>query len=128
MECQDATAHTADYLAGVLPVEKIEALVTHTVDCAACRSKLTARGRRMEAGGTSPGVAPDPTAMRRRFEAVLAEHQANSAAVRETFGYPGVPHAISPARRVPGYAVQGSFDDRGSLCRSLFRFPIKLSL
>ena len=42
MECQDATAHIADYRAGSLPVEELEALLTHAAACAACRDKLTA--------------------------------------------------------------------------------------
>ena len=41
MECQDATAHMADYLAGSLPVEELEALLTHAAACAACRDRLT---------------------------------------------------------------------------------------
>ena len=42
MECQDTTAHLADYLAGSLPIEEVEALLTHAAACAACRDKLTA--------------------------------------------------------------------------------------
>ena len=37
VECQDATAHLADYLAGSLPVEEVEAFLTHAAACAACR-------------------------------------------------------------------------------------------
>ena len=60
MECQDATAHIADYLAGSLPVEELEALLTHAAACAACRDKL---------------MASDLPAMRGRFDAVLADYQ-----------------------------------------------------
>ena len=42
MECQDATAHIADYRAGSLPVEELEALLTHAAACAACRDRLPA--------------------------------------------------------------------------------------
>ena len=57
MECQDATPHIEDYLAGSLPVEELEALLTHAADCAACRGKLMATG------------------MRARFDAVLADYR-----------------------------------------------------
>jgi hypothetical protein len=67
MECQDATAHIADYLAGSLPVEELEALLTHAAACAACRDKLTAEEETWPQLGLS--------AMRKRFDAVLAEHQ-----------------------------------------------------
>ena len=60
MECQDATAHLADYLAGSLPIEEVEELLTHTAACAACRETL---------------MASDVPAMRSRFEAVLADYQ-----------------------------------------------------
>ena len=66
MECQEATAHMADYLAGSLPVEALETLLTHAAACAACRDTLTA---------AEETVATDLPAMRRRFNAVLAEYQ-----------------------------------------------------
>ena len=60
MECQDATAQIADYLAGTLPVEEVEALLTHAAACAACRDKL---------------MASDQPAVRSRIDAVLADYQ-----------------------------------------------------
>ena len=60
MECEDATAHLADYLAGSLAVEEVEELLTHAAACAACRDKL---------------MASDLPAVRRRFDAVLADYQ-----------------------------------------------------
>ena len=57
MECQDATAHLANYLAGSLAVEEVEELLTHAAACAACRGKLMATG------------------MRARFDAVLADYR-----------------------------------------------------
>jgi hypothetical protein len=75
MECQDATAHIADYLAGSLPVEEFEALLTHAAACAACRDKLTAAEETWQQLGRIPPVAPDLPAMRRRFDAVLAGYQ-----------------------------------------------------
>ena len=65
MECQDVTAYIAEYLAGSLPVEQLEALLTHAAACAACRDTLT----------VAEEVAPDLTAMRRRFDAELAGYQ-----------------------------------------------------
>ncbi|AMY11870.1 hypothetical protein LuPra_05137 [Luteitalea pratensis] len=47
MECQDATADIAEYLAGSLPVEKLEALLCHAVACAACRDKVTETWRQL---------------------------------------------------------------------------------
>ena len=75
MECQDATAHVPDYLAGSLPVEELEAFLTHAVACAACRDKLTAAEATCQQPGQIPPVARDLPAMRRRFEAVLAAYQ-----------------------------------------------------
>jgi hypothetical protein len=73
MECQDVTAHMADYLAGSLPIEEIEALLTHAWACAACSDKLTAAEARSQEPGRIPSVTPDLTTLRRRFNAVLAE-------------------------------------------------------
>ena len=74
MECQDATAHIADYLAGSLPVEVLEALLTHAAACATCGDKLTAAEDMWQQVGRIPPVA-DLRAMRTHFDAVLAEHQ-----------------------------------------------------
>ena len=94
MECQDATAHIADYRAGSLPVEELEALLTHAAACAACRDKLT---------------ASDLPAMRRRFDQCSPITREGPAAVRETFaGFLDAPLAISPGSRVPGFAVADS--------------------
>jgi hypothetical protein len=60
MECHDAAPHIADYLGGSLPVEEVEALLIHVAACAACREQLMASGL---------------SAMRSRFDAVLAEYQ-----------------------------------------------------
>jgi hypothetical protein len=75
MECQDATAHIADYLAGTLPVEELEALRVHAAACAACRDELTAAEEMWQHLGRIPPVAPDLPAMRRRFDTVLAGYQ-----------------------------------------------------
>ena len=84
MECQDATAHIADYLAGSLPVEKRGA----SDPCGGLRRmprQADSRGRDVAAAGTIPPGAPDLPAMRRRFDAVLPTTRTGSAAVRETF-------------------------------------------
>ena len=73
MECQDATAHIAEYLAGSLPVEELEALLTHAATCAACRDTLTAAEDTSHQLGRIP--PPALREMRRRFNAVLADHQ-----------------------------------------------------
>jgi len=75
MECQDATAHIADYLAGTLPDEELEALQAHAAACAACRDELTAAEETWQQLGRIPPVAPDVPAMRTRFDAVLAGYQ-----------------------------------------------------
>ena len=64
MDCQDVAAHVADYLAGSLPVNELEALLTHAAVCVACRDKLTAAGETLQ-----------QSAMRRRFDAVVADYQ-----------------------------------------------------
>ena len=74
MECQDVATRTADYLAGSLPVEEFEALLTHAADCTACRDKLTAAAERWQQQGRIPPVAPEVPAMR-AFDAVIAGDQ-----------------------------------------------------
>ena len=75
MECQDATSHIADYLAGSLPVEELEALLTHAAACAVCRDNLTTAEKKWQQGGGIRPEALDLTAMRRRFDAVLGVYQ-----------------------------------------------------
>jgi hypothetical protein len=75
MECQDATAHIADYLAGTLPVEELKALRAHAAACAACRDELTAAEETWQHLGGIPPVAPDAPAMRTRFDAMVAAYQ-----------------------------------------------------
>ena len=75
MECQAATAYIADYLTGSLPIEELEALLTHAAACDACSDKLTAAEETSPEPGRIPPLIPDLSAMRRRFNAVLAEYQ-----------------------------------------------------
>ena len=75
MECQDVTAHIADYLAVSLSIEELEALLTHAWACAACSDKLTAAEARSQEPGRIPSVTPDLTTLRRRFNTVMAEYQ-----------------------------------------------------
>ena len=75
MECQDTTAHLADYLAGSLPIEELEALLTHAAACAACSDELTAAEQMWQEVGPIPPMAPDLTSLRRRFNAVLADYK-----------------------------------------------------
>ena len=63
MECQDATAQIADYLAGCLPVEELDGLLTHAAACAPCRDKLTETWRQL---GRIPPA---------EFDAVLAGYK-----------------------------------------------------
>ena len=63
VECQDATVHLADYLAGSLPVEELEGLLTHAAACATCRDKLTETWRQL---GRIPPA---------EFDAVLAGYK-----------------------------------------------------
>ena len=63
MECQDATAQIADYLAGSLPIEELDGLLTHAASCAPCRDKLTETWRQL---GRIPPA---------EFDAVLADYQ-----------------------------------------------------
>ena len=75
MECQNATAHIADYVVGSLALEEVEALLTHAAACAACRDKLMAAEERWQQLVRIPPVAPDLPAMWRRFDAGLASYQ-----------------------------------------------------
>jgi anti-sigma factor ChrR (cupin superfamily) len=70
MECQHATALIADYLAGTLPVEQVEALRAHAAACARCRDELAAAEETWQQLGHIPPLAPDLPAMRTRFEAL----------------------------------------------------------
>lgn len=75
MECQDAAAHIADYLAGTLPAEELEALQAHLAACTACRGELTAAEETWRQLGRIAPVAPDGPAMRTRFDAMLVGYQ-----------------------------------------------------
>ena len=75
MECQDTTAHIADYVVGSLSVEELEALLTHASACAACSDKLTAAEETCHELGPIPPVAPDLPAMRRSHDVGLASYQ-----------------------------------------------------
>jgi len=75
MECQDTTAHIADYVVGSLSVEEIEALLTHAGACAACRDKLMAAEERWQQMERIPPVPPDLPAMRRSHDVGLASYQ-----------------------------------------------------
>ena len=61
---QTPSRYTPDYLSGVLPVEDIEALLTHTVACSTCRGKLTGAEETWQQSVPGPGAAPDLPAMR----------------------------------------------------------------
>jgi hypothetical protein len=89
MECQDTTANIADYLAGSLPVEVLEALLTHAAACTGCSENLTAAEETWQEPGRIRSVSPDLPAMRRRFNAVLAEYND---------GLGGRPRNIRPPR------------------------------
>lgn len=73
MECQEATAHIADYLAGALPAEKLEALRAHAAACAACRDELAAAEETWEQLGQIPAMVPDLSAMQMRFDPMLSQ-------------------------------------------------------
>jgi hypothetical protein len=73
MECHDATAHFADYLAGALRDDLRDAFRAHVETCTACRADLTETQRTWDALGRIPSVAPDQAAMRTRFAAALAD-------------------------------------------------------
>ena len=75
MECQAATAYIADYLAGSLPIEELEALLTHAAACHACSDTLTAAEETSQEPGQIPPLAPNLSTLRRRFNAVLADYQ-----------------------------------------------------
>jgi hypothetical protein len=47
MECRDARAHIADYLAGSLPVEELDGLLAHAAACTGCRHTLTETWRQL---------------------------------------------------------------------------------
>jgi hypothetical protein len=72
MECHEATAHIADYLAGTLQAEELEALRAHAAACAACRNELTAAEETWQHLGNIPAMDPDVLAMRMRFDAMIS--------------------------------------------------------
>jgi anti-sigma factor RsiW len=92
MECHDATAQFADYLAGTLPDEVRDAVRAHVETCAACRADLTGTQETWDALGRIPAVAHNSPAMRTRFDATLAEAQStfhNGTLSRSTSGARG---------------------------------------
>jgi len=88
MDCQGAAAHIADYLAGTLPGEELEALRAHAAACRACRDELTAAEEMWRQLERIPPLIPDLLSMRTRFDAALTEYE-------EGFGEPR-PHAPRP--------------------------------
>jgi len=94
MECEEATAHTADYLAGTLSDETVDALRAHTAVCAACRAELGAAEETWAELERIPPMAPDLPAMQTRFDAVLSGYQ------QATPSHPGRATASQGLRRV----------------------------
>ena len=95
MECQDATAHIADYLGGSLPVEEVEALLIHAAACAACRDKLMA---------SDPAHDAEPL----RRGARRLSGRALRPSAKHSPAFLDAPLAITPGSRVPGSAVADS--------------------
>jgi hypothetical protein len=71
MACQDGTVHIADYLAGTLSPEQVEAFRAHVATCAACRDDVTAAEETWQQLGRIPPMTPDLRTMRTRFDAML---------------------------------------------------------
>jgi hypothetical protein len=71
MDCQDATAHVADYLAGSLPASTLDALRAHAASCAACREELRTAEEMWTQLRDIPADVPDRAGMTARFDEML---------------------------------------------------------
>jgi hypothetical protein len=75
MECQQATAHIAEYLTGSLPAKALQALRAHAAVCTDCRDEVSMAEETWQQLGHIPPVVPDVPAMQARFDALLASYQ-----------------------------------------------------
>lgn len=71
MRCEDVTTQLADYLAGTLPDEALEAIRAHVATCATCHDEVVALEDTWQLLGSIDPVRPDSAGMRARFDAVL---------------------------------------------------------
>ena len=101
MECQDATAQIADYLAGSLPVEEVDALLTHAAACAAMPRQADGD---VASAGTNPSCGV-------RRGACRLPGWARRPSAKHSPAFLDAPLAISPGSRVRGSAVAGSLAD-----------------
>jgi hypothetical protein len=78
MRCEDVTPQLADYLTGLLPDPPSGEVSRHIAVCDDCRKELEDLHDTWRLLGELPAPAPDSSAMRARFDAVLAQHVADS--------------------------------------------------
>jgi hypothetical protein len=82
MQCKDISAKLADHLAGTLLEAERSELEGHLASCPACRAELAGLSQTWSRLGDIPAMVADSSAMRSRFEAMLAEHQATPSQAR----------------------------------------------
>jgi hypothetical protein len=75
MECEEVRAHLADYL-GRTPAAPESEVAAHLETCRTCALELETLRDTWQLLGSVPAERPDSEAMRVRFDAAVAEHQA----------------------------------------------------
>jgi hypothetical protein len=75
MECEAIKTHLSDHLAGTLSPALAEEVTAHLRSCATCAADAAGLEDTWQALGTLPGERPNSSAMRARFDAMLAGYQ-----------------------------------------------------
>jgi hypothetical protein len=75
MRCEDTSAQLADYLAGSLTDSARKELENHARSCEACRDELNSATEMWQRLGDIPAAAPNSSAMRAGFDAMLTEYE-----------------------------------------------------
>jgi hypothetical protein len=82
MRCEDTSAQLADHLAGSLTDSARKELEDHARSCQTCRDELNAADEMWRRLGDLPAAAPNSSAMRAAFDAMLAEYERHHARAR----------------------------------------------
>jgi hypothetical protein len=113
MRCEDTSAKLADYLSGSLGEAERQALESHALTCPACREELEGASEMWQRLGHMRAEEPDSTAMRARFDVMMAN-------ARQAQPAPGefAPHASA---RAPGRARTSRWMRRHRAVRPLLQ-------
>jgi len=98
MDCEAIKPHLADHLAGTLPPALAEAITAHLRTCSACAAETAGLEDTWQALGTLPAERPNSSAMRARFDAMLAGYQEAASPIGPAKAGPHVLRFPAPMR------------------------------